>query len=103
MILGRVTKKANETRRYLIDFGKLRLNAGEYIVTSISAVAPDTVPALSTSISLIQDIIGDLTSVRSSWLYVGAGVQGTQYKITITTVPDDSLILWEDEIEILVE
>jgi len=103
MLLGRVRQQPNETRRYLLDFGKLRLNTGEYITACLSAVSPDTVPVITSSVVLIEGTQGDPTTVRSAWLYVGGGVDGTTYKITLTTIPDDVLLSWEDELEILVE
>ena len=103
MLLGRVSKQPNETRRYLLDFGKRRLGSGEYLISVSPTVTPDTLPPITATVTLIQATVGDPTSVTCIYLYVGGGLDDTTYKITLTTVPDDTGIVWEDEIEVIVE
>jgi hypothetical protein len=103
MLLGRTTKQPSETRRFKLDYSKAALDSGEYITSVITASSPDSVPPITTSVQLIEDVAGDATSVTKAYLYVGGGVDGNTYRITITSIPDDTNILWEDELEITVE
>lgn len=90
-IIGRFEQQPGENKRYRADF-TANLAAGETITTPVFVVDQVTTPPLVVSnIAVGPD--GDQVV-----FFVGGGLDGTVYKVTMTTNTSDGQVL-EDELE----
>jgi hypothetical protein len=96
VILTRFKKQSAESRKFTIDYSP-RLDSSE-VITNVKnvLVTPTTVPPLE-----VTSIIS--AAETSVYLYIAGGTDGTEYKVDVQTETGDALILWEDEIIMIIE
>lgn len=92
-LLGSFVKQPAETESYTITYED-DLTTGDNVVSAVSSATPTTSPPLSLDTTSVDD-----PRVR---LWISGGVNGTTYKVTVTTTTADGRVL-QDEFKVRVK